>query len=176
VKIITYEISALFLPWIDKNGRDSKTVKMIEIPFPEMLSALDIGRVDVAIPSEPFTSQCRAGNRAIGNCYEALSSQMLLFGVFATDAWLAANVDTALTFAAGINQAAIWANANPKASAFLLTRFTDLAPAVAKAMGRATSATALEPSMIQPAIECMVKYGVLPQMIDASALIWRSGK
>jgi NitT/TauT family transport system substrate-binding protein len=163
---------ALFLAWIDKNGGDSKTVKMIEIPFPEMVGALDSGRVDVAIPSEPFTSQGRAGNRVIGNCYEALTSQMLLFGFFATDAWLAANKDTALKFAAAIKQAAIWANANTKASALLLTKFTDLAPAVANTMGRATYATSIDPTMIEPAIEYMVKYGFLPKPIDAAQLIW----
>jgi len=163
---------ALFLAWVDKNGGDSKTVKLIEIPFPEMGTALATGRVDVAIPSEPFTSQDRAGNRVIGNCYEALTSQMLLFGFFATEAWLAANKDTALKFAAGIKQAATWANANQKASALLLTKFTDLAPAVANTMGRATYATTLDPAMIDPAIEYMVKYGFLPKPIDTSALIW----
>jgi NitT/TauT family transport system substrate-binding protein len=167
---------ALFLGWVDKHGGDSKTVKMIEIPFPEMVGALDSGRVDVAIPSEPFTSQGRAGNRVIGNCYEALTSQMLLFGFFATDAWLAANTATALKFAAGIKQAAIWANANPKASAVLLTQFTNLDPAVANSMGRATYATSLEPGMIQLAIEYMVKYGFLPKTLDASTLIWQPGK
>ena len=164
---------ALFLAWVDKHGGDSKTVKMIEIPFPEMVGALDSGRVDVAIPSEPFTSQGRAGNRIIGNCYEALTTQMLLFGFFATDAWLAANKDTALKFAAAIKQAAVWANANQKASALMLTKFTGLAPAVANTMGRATYATSLEPAMIEPAIEYMVKYGFLPKPIDASQLIWR---
>jgi NitT/TauT family transport system substrate-binding protein len=163
---------ALFLAWVDKHGGDSKTVKLIEIPFPEMIGALDSGRVDVAIPSEPFTSQGRAGNRVIGNCYDALTTEMLLFGFFATDAWLAANKDTALKFAAGIKQAAVWANANRKASALLLTKFTDLAPAVADTMGRASYATTLEPAMIEPAIEYMVKYGFLPKPIDAAQLIW----
>lgn len=167
---------ALFLAWVDKHGGDSKTVKMIEIPFPEMVGALDSGRVDVAIPSEPFTSQGRAGNRVIGNCYEALTSQMLLFGFFATETWLAANTDTALKFAAGIKQAAIWANSHVKASAVLLTKFTNLSPDVANTMGRANYATTLEPSMIEPAIDYMVKYGFLPKTIDPNALIWRPGK
>jgi NitT/TauT family transport system substrate-binding protein len=167
---------ALFLAWIDKNGGDSKTIKMIEIPFPEMVGALDSGRVDVAIPSEPFTSQGRSGNRVIGNCYAALTSEMLLFGFFATEAWLTAHTDTALKFAAAIKQAAIWANSHQKASAILLTKFTNLAPAVADTMGRATYATTLEPAMIAPAIEYMVKYGFLPKTIDPTRLIWVPGK
>ena len=167
---------ALFLAWVDKHGGDSKTVKMVEVPFPSMIAALDSGRVDVAIPSEPFTSQGRTGNRVIGNCYEALSSQMLLFGFFATDAWLAANTETAIKFAAAIKQAAIWANGHPRASAILLTHFTNLDSAVADTMGRATYATSIEPAMLQPAVDAMVKYGYLPKPIDAAELIWKPGK
>jgi NitT/TauT family transport system substrate-binding protein len=167
---------AAFLAWVDKHGGDSKTVKMIEIPFPEMVGALDSGRVDVAIPSEPFTSQGRAGNRVIGNCYEALPSTMLLFAFFATDAWLAANTDTAVKFATAIKTAAAWANTHPKESAVMLTKFTNLDPAVAQTMGRATYATTIDPAMIQPAIDIMVKYGFLAKTIDANELIWKPSK
>ena len=109
----------------------------------------------------------------IDNCYDALTTEMLLFGFFATEAWLTANKDTAHKFAAAIKQAAVWANANRKASALMLTKFTSLAPTVANTMGRASYATTLEPSMIEPAIKYMVKYGFLPKSIDASQLIWR---
>jgi NitT/TauT family transport system substrate-binding protein len=167
---------ALFLAWVDKHGGDSKTIKMVEVPFPAMVAALDAGRVDVAIPSEPFTSQGRAGNRVIGNCYDALTTPMLLFGYFATDAWLAANTDTALKIAAGIKQAAIWANGHPLASATLLTHFTNLDPSIANTMARASYATTIDPAMIQPAIDFMVKYGFLAKPIDAAELIWKPGK
>ncbi len=167
---------AAFNAWVDKHGGDSKTVKMIEIPFPSMVAALDSGRVDVAIPSEPFTSLGRSGNRVLGNCYDALPGAMMLFGFFATDAWLAANADTALKFAAGIKQAAVWANAHPRASAILLTHFTNLNASVADTMGRATYGTSLDAALIQPAIDVMVKYGFLAKRIDANDLLWKPGK
>ena len=167
---------AAFLAWVDKHGGDSKTVKLTEVPFPEMVGALDGGRVDVAIPSEPFTSQGRAGNRVVGNVYDALPGSMLLFGFFATDTWLAANAESAAKFAAAIRQAAVWANGHQRASALLLTQFTKLDPAVADSMGRATYATSLEPAMIQPAVDIMVKYGFLPKTIAAGDLVWRAGR
>ena len=58
----------------------------------------------------------------------------------------------------------------------MLTHFTNLDPAVADAMSRATYATTLDPVMIQPAIDSMVKYGFLPKPIDANDLIWKPGK
>ena len=83
-------------------------------------------------------------------CVTSAHPQMIYFDHNATtplhpvarDAWLAANTEVALKFAAAIKQAAIWANGHQKASAVLLTKFTNLDPAVADKMGRATYATA----------------------------------
>ena len=164
---------AAFLLWVDKHGGDSKTVKLIEIPFPEMIGALDSGRVDAAIPSEPFTSQGRDANKIIGGVYGSMPSTILVFGFFATDAWLAAHPDQATKFAAAIRKAAVWANAHPKESAVMLTSFTKLDPSVATRMGRAVYATSLEPAMIQPVLDNAVKYGMLDHPLDAKELIWQ---
>ena len=53
---------------------------------------------------------------------------------------------TPLKFAGAIRKAAVWANAHPKESAVMLTKFTKLDPAVAATMGRAVYATSLEPA------------------------------
>jgi NitT/TauT family transport system substrate-binding protein len=166
---------AAALAWIDKHGGDSKTVKFVEVPFPEMIGSLDAGRFDVAIPSEPFTTQGKSGNRVLGSCYEVFPKPVLLFGFFATDAWLTANADAAMRFAGAIRQAAVWANGHPLASSTLLTRFTKVDPAIAGSMNRATYATDLEPAMIQPPIDLMVRYGMLPKTIAAADVIWRPG-
>lgn len=164
---------AAFRLWLDKHGADSKTVKLIEIPFPEMPSALATGRVDAAIPSEPFASQMRAGNRAIGSVYASMPSTIQVFGFFATDTWLAAHPDLAVKFATAIRKAAIWANAHPKESSAMLANFTKLDPAIAATMGRAVYATALDPATIQPVLDNAVRYDMLPHPMDANELIWK---
>jgi ABC-type nitrate/sulfonate/bicarbonate transport system substrate-binding protein len=58
----------------------------------------------------------------------------------------------------------------------LLTHFTNLDPSIAGSMARASYATSIEPAMIQPAIDFMVKYGFLPKPIDAADVIWKPGK
>lgn len=167
---------AAVLLWVDKHGGDSKTLKFIEVPFPEMIGTLDAGRVDIAIPSEPFTSQGRATNRTIGGAYEALPGPILLFGFAATDAWLKANPDTAAKFADAISKAGAWANGHAKESATMLTAFAKLDPKVASTMARARYATTIDPKMVQPSVDLMVRYGMLPTTIDATELIWRPGK
>jgi NitT/TauT family transport system substrate-binding protein len=163
---------AAFLAWVDKHGGDSKTVKFIEIPFPEMVGSLDQRRVDAAIPVEPFTSAGRANNRILGSVYEAMPPHFLIFGFAATDKWLQTNPDVALKFATAIREAAAWANGHERDSAAMLVRFMKVDPALAAHMARATYATALEPSLLQPVVDVMVKYGILAKPIDPNELIW----
>jgi NitT/TauT family transport system substrate-binding protein len=165
---------AAFRLLIDKHGGDAKTVKLIEIPFPEMVGALGTGRVDAVITSEPFTTLgLNAGNRSLGGVYVSMPATIQVFGFFATDAWLAAHPDLALRFAGAIRRAAVWANANPKASAAMLTAFTKLDPQIASSMSRAVYATALDPATMQPVLDNAVKYGMLDRPIDASDMIWK---
>jgi NitT/TauT family transport system substrate-binding protein len=164
---------AAFLLWVDKHGGDSKTIKMIEIPFPEMVAALDSGRVDAAIPSEPFASMGLAANRLLGSVYGSLPATILVFGFFATDGWLQAHPDLAVKFAGAIRKAAVWANAHPKESALLLTKFTKVDPAVAAKMTRAVYATSLDPAQLQPVLDNAVRYGMLDKPLDANELIWK---
>jgi NitT/TauT family transport system substrate-binding protein len=164
---------AAFLLWVDKHGGDSKSIKMIEIPFPEMVAALDTGRVDAAIPSEPFASMGLAANRLLGSVYGSLPHTILVFGFFATDAWLQEHPDLAVKFAGAIRKAAVWANARPKESALLLTKFTKVDPAVAATMTRAVYATSLDPALLQPVLDNAVRYGMLDKPLDANELIWK---
>lgn len=166
---------AAFRLWVDKHGGDSKTIKLIEIPFPEMAAALANGRVDAALPSEPFTTPMRTapGNRSLGGVYGALGAKIQVFGFFATDAWLAAHPDLALKFASAIERAAVWANAHPKDSSVMLAKFTKLDPAVAATMNRAVYATSLDPATIQPVLDNAVRYNMLPKPMNASEMIWK---
>jgi NitT/TauT family transport system substrate-binding protein len=164
---------AAFLLWVDKHGGDSKSIKMIEIPFPEMIAALDSGRVDAAIPSEPFASMGLAANKILGSVYASLPATILVFGFFATDSWLQAHPDLAVKFAGAIRKAAIWANAHPKESALMLTKFTKVDPVVAAMMTRAVYATSLDPAQLQPVLDNAVRYGMLDKPLDANELIWK---
>jgi NitT/TauT family transport system substrate-binding protein len=164
---------AAFRLWADKHGGDSKSIKLIEIPFPEMVGALDSGRVDAAIPSEPFASMGMAANRLLGSVYASMPATILVFGFFATDTWLNAHPDQAVKFAAAIHKAAVWANAHPKESAAMLTKFTKVDQTVALSMSRAVYATSLEPAEIQPVLDNAVRYGMLDKPLDANELIWK---
>ena len=165
---------AAALAWIDKRGGDSKSVKFIEVPFPEMGAAMDAHRVDATLPTEPFTTSLRSRVRAIGAQWEAMKMPFPIFAFFATESWLAAHGDVAVTFANVIRQTAVWANAHRKDTALMLAKFANLEPQLATSMGRSTYGTATpDPGSIQQIVDIQVKYGMMTAPIDPADLIWK---
>ena len=160
--------------WVDKNGGDVKSIKLIEIPFSEMGAALGAGRIDAAIVAEPFVTAAKGDARILGNAAGAVSNHYMITCWFATEGWLAKNAEVAKRFAAVMMQTAKWANAHQKDSAAILTRYTKITPEVAAAITRATyGETKPDPALVQPVIDVAVKYGTLAPF-SATELIWQS--
>ncbi|HEY5341072.1 MAG TPA: ABC transporter substrate-binding protein [Candidatus Aquilonibacter sp.] len=165
---------AAVLAWIDKHGGDSKSVKFVEVPFPEMGGSMEAHRVDATIPTEPYTTSLRPIVRSLGDQWDAMKMPFPIFAFFATETWLATHADTAVTFASVIRQTAFWANAHRKETALMLAKFAKLDPELAKTMGRSTYGTTLDAAMIQPIIDIQVKYGMMAKPIDPAEMIWKA--
>lgn len=164
---------AAALAWLDQHGADSKSVKFIEVPFPEMGAAMDAHRVDAALPTEPFTTSLRSRVRSLGGQWAAMKMPFPIFAFFATESWLATHGDTAVAFANVIRQTAIWANGHRKDTALMLAKFANLDPQLAVTMGRSTYGTAVDPATIQQIVDIQVKYGMMTTPIDPVDLIWK---
>jgi NitT/TauT family transport system substrate-binding protein len=167
---------AAVLLWLDKNGGDSKSVKFVEISFPEMIGALDQGRYDACVPTDPFTSHALPQHRIIGRVYDAMAPTFLLFGIVSTDAWLAKNASVASRFSAQILRAAIYANAHPRESAAMLVKLTKVDPSVVETMARSEYGTTITSALIQPVIDVCAKYDFLQSPVTPDDLVWRAKK
>ena len=164
-----YEMRA----WIDQNGGDVKSVKLIEIPFPEMGVALESGRVAAAILAEPFTTGALSQARVIGNGSLAVGKRYMVTGWFATTGWLAQNADRAKRIQAVMLKIAKWANANHADTQAIILKYTKITPEVASKMTRTTyGETKVDASLLQPVIDLAVKYGDM-QPVRAGELIWQ---
>jgi NitT/TauT family transport system substrate-binding protein len=164
-----YEMQA----WIDKNGGDVKSVKLIETPFSEMAVALDSGRVAAGILAEPFWTAALSTCRVIGNGSAAVANHFMVTGWFATTDWLAKNADTAKRVQTTMLQIAKWANANHPESQTIVPKYTKITPDVAAHMVRAVLGEAKpDVTLVQPVIDVAVKYGGM-QSVPAAELIWQ---
>ena len=159
--------------WIDKNGGDSKTVAFIEVPYAEMGVALQQGRIAAGCVIEPYTTAVKAVAQTIGNLNEAIAHRYLLAGWFATEAWLARNAPVAERFVGAMSKIARWGNAHHRESAAILTTYTKIPPETIATMARShyDESPRVEPPVLQPVIDVMVKYGSL-KPVNAADLIW----
>ncbi len=164
-----YEMQA----WIDQNGGDVKSVKLIEIPFSEMGAALEANRVAAAIFAEPFATAALSQARYIGNASLAVGKRYMVTGWFATTAWLAANADTAKRMQAVMLKIARWANANHADTQQIILKYTKITPDVAAKMVRSTYGdTKADAALLQPVIDLAVKYGGMDR-VAAGELLWQ---
>jgi NitT/TauT family transport system substrate-binding protein len=164
-----YEMQA----FIDRNGGDVKSVKLIETPFSEMAVALESGRVAAGILAEPFWTAALATCRVLGNGSAAVGNHYMVTGWFASAEWLGKNGATAKRLQAVMLQIAKWANANHAETQAIVPKYTKITPEVAAHMVRAVIGdTKPDPALIQPVIDVAVKYGGM-QSLPASDLIWQ---
>ncbi len=157
--------------WLSNNGADISTIKIIEMPQPEMRAALRRGTVAAATISEPFFSNAKADIRVFGKPYDAVANRFLISQWITTRSWLANNAAGAKRLTAAIYDTARWANTHHDASLPILVKYLKVDPDQMRGIRRADYSTVLTPQLVQPVIDVAVKYKLVPKPIDAAALI-----
>lgn len=158
--------------WVEASGGNPNSMKFIELPAPEMVAALKEHRIDAGVLIEPFIAAGADDIGSIATIDDYVAKRFLATGWFANETWLAAHPDLALKFAAVMKQTADWANKHHAESAAILLKYTKVTPEIVAKMQRATYATALLPSDVQPVIDNAAKYGNFPRVVTTSELIW----
>jgi NitT/TauT family transport system substrate-binding protein len=163
-----YEMQA----WIDKNGGDLRTIRIIETPFSEMGTALETGRVAAAIMAEPYTTAALAQGRVVGDASAAVAKRFMITGWFAEAGWLAKNPDEAKRLQAALLQTARFGNVNHAETQAIITKYTKITPEVAQKMTRTIYGDMKpDPALIQPVLDLAMKYGGMAP-VAATDLIW----
>jgi NitT/TauT family transport system substrate-binding protein len=166
----------LVMAWVDKHGGDSKTLKFVEMPFPQMGAAIEAHRVDAVLTTEPFLTSAQSVGRIIADPEEGIAPSFVTVAWGATAGWLQTHADVAKRFAAAVRQAGLWANAHPSESADILIKYAKFDPAIMHSMARATYTNALDPALIQPVLDVSTKYGALDRTFPATEILWSPPK
>jgi NitT/TauT family transport system substrate-binding protein len=160
--------------WIDKNGGDSKTVKSLELPFPQMKAAVEAGRIDGAACDT--TSDATLGKpgdtlRLIASTFDSVSTRFAPSVWFSTTDWVSKHTAEARAFVAGMRESAQWSTSHHRESAVILAKYTHVTPEQIGEFQRATYGDHLTPELIQPNIDVAAKYGVIKATFPAAELI-----
>ena len=162
------------MAWIDANGGDSKSVKLLELPFGSVAAALAQGRIDAALLVEPFTTMAKGQVKIVGDPQAAIGKHFMVTGWYAKADWLNANRDTARRFVEVMTQTAKWANRNHDQSAAILAHYSPVPVDVIKESPRAVyGEVPVTPDWLQPVLDYSTKYINLEKTAAAS-LIWKA--
>lgn len=160
------------LKWLTGNGVSPSDVRLVELPFAQMLGPLGRGTIDAAVLPEPFvTLAIQRGGKRVANIIHAVCSQDCLLTVWIArkdiDATLAARVRNA------IQAAAVWANrpGNDSASGAILARYVPIDAGVRERMTRTRFSERLRPALAQPWIDAYAEFGVIPASFGAIDLV-----
>jgi NitT/TauT family transport system substrate-binding protein len=161
------------LKWIDANGGDSKTVKIIEMPAPDAGIAIAAGRIDAYPIPEPLLTFAEGQNmRNIGGIFGSLNPRIMISMHVAMQDWLDKNAAAARRTVLALRQAAQWANANPAGVAAIIENIAKIPAATIAKMKHIVNGETLEVATIQPQIDALAEYGFIANKFSVNDLIW----
>jgi NitT/TauT family transport system substrate-binding protein len=159
-----------------KDGVDPKSIKFMEIGFPDANAAVDGGRVDAAYQTEPFLSQARAaGDRVVLYQYPALGREIAIAGYFTSEAYARENPEVAHEFEAAMDESLRYAGSHEGEVRDIVSTFTKIPPDAAKSMTLPGWDPDLDPESSGLALvgRLALKDGLIKSQPDFDALIAR---
>jgi NitT/TauT family transport system substrate-binding protein len=157
---------------LDENGIDPSSVEFVEVPFPDMIAAVETGQVDVASEPEPFvTLGEEAGLVTLLDPYNEALPGLPLGLVFASREWLDENPDLADAFHRALVRS-IEASSDEEAMGEVILANTDTTPELLEEMALDDWAAEVDRDNLTALADLAITYGALEDQPDLDELVW----
>jgi NitT/TauT family transport system substrate-binding protein len=157
---------------LEKQGVDPDKLKYTEIPFPDMVGALQKGRVDGACVVEPFVSQGKAsGMKGIDPFYFNTAPNLTVATYFASKEYIAKHKDVVDRFVTAMKKSLEYSQAHPDEVRGVLTEYTQIPDAAAQKINLPQWKSDLTTDTIEQLSTLSKKYGYLEEEPDLKELI-----
>jgi NitT/TauT family transport system substrate-binding protein len=163
--------TACLRAWLPQNGVDLSGVKIVEVPQPAAVPALERGTVDCVLLGEPFLAPNRSKIRDIGHPFDVIGKTFCISVWYASKSWVEADPARARRAVAAIYDTARWANTHRPETAAILVRDAHFDAAGLQGMIRTTFATSLTPAQVQPVLDIALQAKIFANPVDANAII-----
>jgi len=158
----------------DNLGGDSATYKFAEIPFPDMIGALQDGRIDAAAIAEPFlTTAVDSGDFKVAFLVGSVGGEhpgLIYNTYFTSEQTLASKPEVVEGFHAAISKANAFARDNPDAARTAIGKFTEIDQEIlAKIDLPVWTDEPLSVSNYDTIVDLMTEYGLLADDAEVPA-------
>lgn len=159
-------------------GGDPEAVKLVEIPFPDMIPALERGDVDAIWAVEPFVTLAKQniGAVTVVDAYVGPMEGFPVAGFQATAQFVEDNPNTVGAIQRALAAATETANTETeRMTQEIIPGFTELEPAVAEKLTLPEFVSEIDPEQLQRVVDYMVEFEILSEPMQASDLIVKQG-
>jgi NitT/TauT family transport system substrate-binding protein len=153
------------------SGVDTSSVHYVQIPFPDMIAALQAHRVDAVSVVEPFLAGALAGGgKLVTSTCTGPAADFPLSGYVTTQSWVQQHQAAARAFQQAIEKGNAFANAHPDVVRGLLPTYTKITAKAAAAMPLSSFPVALTAALLQR-VATLMHGGGLAVPSDVTALL-----
>lgn len=146
-------------------------MKIVELPQPTVVPALQRGTVDCALLGEPIVTPAKNDVRDIDRPLDVAAKEFCISVWYASKPWMEADRERARRIVGAIYDTARWAHAHQAETCGILVRDGKLDGDKMKGMIRTTYATALPTAYVQPVLNVATAAKIFDRPVDANALI-----
>jgi NitT/TauT family transport system substrate-binding protein len=152
-----------------KKGVDISKVKLTEVDFPDMVGAVEAGRVDAAFAIEPFVTAAKAaGDRVVDRSYVGTKPGLQIGCYFASEQYLAKNKDVVKRFREGAAETAKAIESDPAAFRKFLPKASQIPPPAAQKAVLPIWKAASDKASVDLTADLMKKYGITKSKPDTA--------
>lgn len=146
-------------------------VKYVQVPFPDMVSALKAGRVSAISAVEPFLAGAlAAGGKLVTSTCTGPVADFPLSGYVTTQTWAQQHPAAAKAFQQALEKGNAYANAHPDAVRSVLPTYTSMTAQAAATVPLGTYPATIDASLLQRVVTLMTGGG-LKAPSDMSSLV-----
>ncbi|GIF64018.1 sulfonate ABC transporter substrate-binding protein [Asanoa ishikariensis] len=159
---------------VEKDGGDPKTIKFVEVAFPDAPAQLAAGNIDAAWVPEPFVTQLRSrGDTFVVAPYQATVPGLATLTTIATKKRLDSDADLVADFSAAMKESLQWAQdpANEPALRQSIKDNLKLPEAVADSVKLPAFGWEVDRASLEALATLAGKYGVLDRQPNLDRLI-----
>lgn len=157
---------------LEKRGVDVSKLRFVEVPFPEMIAALEAGRVDAVWLVSPFSEQAvAAGHQVLARPFYDTKPGLTIATYFTSKRLAQEDPEVVDRFVRAMNRSIEYTSTHPAEFRRITLTFTKIPESVVKAMPQNALSTKVDRGELQLTAELMRKYGLIDKMPDLDELI-----
>lgn len=160
----------------ENQGADPSALKFVEVPFPDMLAALDRGSVDAAWIPEPFVSQGLAGGATkLYDPFVEVGKRLTPSQYFGATKFLDANPDVEKRFAKAMDRSLDYARTHEAEVRKIIPTYSAIPKPVAAKMPLPYWTSELNVESVRQQGELAKKYEALKKQPETDAILPKGG-